>query len=433
MDHTKKALTAALDKLKYLCRAGPARLKGFSQSCSAKSKGQPQKRQSQSSRPGWVWRQAAGLALALLIGVACGLLIAPYLQSVLEAGRSVNRLSLAVCFLMIGAVVAWLLQSIFHEAGHLVGGLLTGYRFSSFRIANFMWIWSDGRLQLKHFSMAGTGGQCIMRPPEWTEDGIPYILYNLGGPLANLILAVLFYGLFYLCRSVVFLAPFFLMLALMGLVLALFNGIPLYGLSEINNDGYNALSLGKGRNALWAFWVQMESNFMLAAGVRPKDMPEAWFELPSDEAMKNPMTSVLGVLACDRLMDQWRFDEADRLLEQLLALDSGIVGVHRKLMVCDRIYCNLIEVSEGKVPKVSVDELLDDQQKKFMKTMKRFPAVLRTQYALSLLRDKAPEQAKQIEVQFGKLEKTYPYSADFAAERGLMDLAKGHARTIGVE
>ncbi len=46
-----------------------------------------------------------------------------------------------------------------HEAGHLVCGMLSGYRFVSFRIFNLTFIKIDGRLRVRKFSIAGTGGQ----------------------------------------------------------------------------------------------------------------------------------------------------------------------------------------------------------------------------------------------------------------------------------
>ena len=57
---------------------------------------------------------------------------------------------------------AILLESIIHETGHFIFGKLTGYRFCSFRVQNFMWVKQDGKLRLKRLSLVGTGGQCLM-------------------------------------------------------------------------------------------------------------------------------------------------------------------------------------------------------------------------------------------------------------------------------
>ena len=82
------------------------------------------------------------------------------------------------------------LQVLLHEGGHLVCGLATGYRFVSFRIFNLTFIRKDGKLCIKRFSLAGTGGQCLLTPPERPLEDIPTTLYNLGGVLANLLTAI---------------------------------------------------------------------------------------------------------------------------------------------------------------------------------------------------------------------------------------------------
>ena len=54
------------------------------------------------------------------------------------------------------------------------------------------------------------------------------------------------------------------------------NGIPMR-LGNVDNDGYNALCLGKSPAALRSFWLQMKINQQISRGVRLKDMPEDWF------------------------------------------------------------------------------------------------------------------------------------------------------------
>lgn len=67
-----------------------------------------------------------------------------------------------------------------HEAGHLVCGLLTGYDFVSFRIFNFTFIKNGGKTRVKKFAVAGTGGQCLLTPPDLPLKKIPTRWYNAG-------------------------------------------------------------------------------------------------------------------------------------------------------------------------------------------------------------------------------------------------------------
>ena len=85
---------------------------------------------------------------------------------------------LSMFFMMI--VVSFIMQIIIHEAGHLIFGLLTKYRFSSFRVFNLFLVNEEGHIKIKYLKIAGTAGQCIMLPPELNEKRIPYIWYNLG-------------------------------------------------------------------------------------------------------------------------------------------------------------------------------------------------------------------------------------------------------------
>lgn len=77
-----------------------------------------------------------------------------------------------------------------HEAGHLVCGLLSGYKFVSFRIFNLTFIKSDGKIKIKRYSIAGTGGQCLLTPPDLPIERIPTGWYNFGGVLFNIIAVI---------------------------------------------------------------------------------------------------------------------------------------------------------------------------------------------------------------------------------------------------
>jgi hypothetical protein len=64
--------------------------------------------------------------------------------------------------------------------------------------------------------------------------------------------------------------------------------------------------------------------------------------------------------------------------------------------------------------------MLNNEQKKFMKQMKNFPSVLRTQYVHALLCENDTAKAENIKMQFENIAKTYPYPNDVQAERELM-------------
>ncbi|MCR4722519.1 MAG: hypothetical protein K5629_01925 [Eubacteriales bacterium] len=206
--------------------------------------------------------------------------------------------------------------------------------------------------------------------------------------------------------------------AVIGLAFALMNGLPVK-MGPVNNDGMNALDLSRSVEAVRAFWIQIRVNEQTSKGIRLKDMPDEWFEVPSDESMKNGINATLGVLACSRLMDQHRFEEADTLIERLLSGQNGIVGLYRNLMICDRMYVEMISENRKEI----LDGMRSDELLTIMKAMKTYPSVLRTEYLYALLVEKDPQKAEKAMVKFDQCAESYPYPVEIEGERELITLA----------
>ena len=355
----------------------------------------------------------------VLIGAVCGILFMKYLDRPETAGTSGGGKILTILVALVSMCAALILQIIIHEAGHLVFGLLTGYRFISFRVYSFMWMKDNDRIRFKRMSIAGTGGQCLMAPPDLKDGKMPVQLYNYGGAIMNLIASAISGGLSLLCPAGSLFRPFLLMMLVTGIAYALMNGLPLR-MSLANNDGRNAWDLARSPEAVRAFWTTMKMNELSARGVCLRDMPEEWFAVPDEEGMKNGITSSLGAVACSRLMEQGRFEEADALMERLLSQNNGIPGVLRKMLVCDRIYVELIRENRPE----ALEALRTKDQLKFMKSMKKYPSVLRTEYAYALLAEKDPEKAQTVMEAFEKAARTYPNPNDITIERELMETAR---------
>lgn len=364
------------------------------------------------------WGQVIGTGLSLAMGVGCGVVLTSWFdRRPGSAAWPLWALGLAAVFL-----AAILVQITLHEGGHLVCGLLSGYRFCSFRVGSLMWMKVDGHLRLRRLRIPGTGGQCLMSLPDMVDGRLPVTLYNFGGALANLLTAALALALYGPARRVPLLAAFLLFLAVIGGFTAAMNGIPLR-LGNIDNDGRNALSLGRDPAALRAFWVQMKVAEAQARGLRLREMPEDWFSMPGDEALQNAMTAAQGVLVCNRLVDEGRLAEADRAIAHLLAGSRGLPGLYRGLLVCDRVTVELL----GEARPAVLADFLTQGQVKFMGQMKRFPSVLRTRYLHALLAERDPAKAAAIRARFETVAGTYPYPADIASERELMALGDARA------
>ena len=357
-----------------------------------------------------------GVLLFLAAGAACGMILGLFIDKTGAIELPFGRYMLLLAGLLLTLYAAMFIQIIIHEAGHLVFGLATGYEFLSFRVASFMWVRTDGGMKLRRLSIAGTGGQCLLAPPDMKDGKIPYVLYNLGGSLMNLISAALFAVLSLFCRGLPYPETAFLLLAVIGIGFALTNGIPLR-MGTIDNDGRNVLSLGKSPAALRSFWVQMKVNEMQTRGVRIKDMPPEWFRLPEDGELGNSMVAVEAVLYANRLMDERLFDEAAALIDRLGSMDTGIVGVHMGLLRCDRIYCGLLKGED-------VSHMRTKEQLRFEKQMKNYLSVVRTEYARLLLEEKDGAKAEKLRLNFERLAKSFPFESEAESERELMERAR---------
>ena len=90
-----------------------------------------------------------------------------------EAGITGGGSMLYYALGMIMYFVTVYLQIIIHECGHMVFGLMSGYKFRSIRFGSFMIVSIEGKLRFKRYSLAGTGGQCLMSPPELVDGKMP--------------------------------------------------------------------------------------------------------------------------------------------------------------------------------------------------------------------------------------------------------------------
>ncbi len=369
-------------------------------------------------------KQKAGgiisMVIILLIGFAAGWLVTAYADRAGGADTESGAFLIRLLYLVFCIYLAFFQQGAVHEAGHLICGLLSGYGFASYRIGSLMWIKQDGKVRFKRFSIAGTGGQCLMTPPELTEEGMPYVLYNLGGVLMNLILAALCLCADFLWAENWYLSAFLIVTALSGVWLAAVNGIPLK-LGLLNNDGRNILDISRNRDELRAFWLQMKVAEQQAKGVRLKDMPAEWFRMPEEEKMKYTMTSACAVLAANRLMDEHAFEETAELIVKLLNMDSALIGIYRFLLMADRIYCELVGERRPEV----LEQWENKESRRIIKQMKNYLSVIRTEYAYALLKERDVQKAEKIRKRFEKNARSYPYPADAQSERELLDIADG--------
>ncbi|MBR6562524.1 MAG: M50 family metallopeptidase [Clostridia bacterium] len=352
-----------------------------------------------------------GLILPLLVGVVFGVVLAEYGSRIPD----VPGLGIASFAFMVLAIFA---QIAIHEAGHLVFGLATGYKFCSYRLFGFMVQKSNGRLVFKRFKLAGTGGQCLLIPPALNGGRYKSVLYHLGGVIMNLLSSAIFAILLCISGSY-FVDSLCVMMIVFGVLFALVNGIPMTT-QNIDNDGKNAIYTSKSPKASTAMWIQLSINAMQADGKRLKDMPDEWFVFPDEADMNNGLIASLAAFCCNRLMDQGRLEECEREIERIISLDSALPGIYKMLLRADLI--SLYLLLDRDFDKVSA--LFDKEQESFMKTMKDFPSIIRTQYIYARLGEHSDENSEKQLARFENIAKSYPFIGDIESEREIMSKCK---------
>ena len=317
--------------------------------------------------------------------------------------------------LLCGGLLALYLQLILHEAGHLIFGLLSGYKFVSFRIGSLLFYKEDGRLKTKRYSLAGTGGQCLMSPPDFNGGNYPYALYNMVGVIVNLILAAIFGAIYFAFKPSAIFGYFCLSMMVLGIAMAMTNGIPLKT-NMVTNDGYNALHLNQDMDALKSFWVTLKVNEKQMEGMQLSAMDPDWLTLSEGADLKNAMVTPLLGMRENLLMEQRDFDGAKALIDKLLSRECALNGLQENLLKLDGLYIHILK--NGAAADLSLLE--DKGMMSFMQAMKNYPAILRTKYAAAKVKGDE-EGARSIKEKFERMAKSYPYSGEIETERRLME------------
>ena len=272
----------------------------------------------------------AGVGLVLFRDMSFSEYIGKFLR--LNAMEVIGIPLLSLVFFLIAVS----LQVVLHEAGHLVCGLASGYRFVSFRIFSFTWIRQSGKVRMKRFSVSGTGGQCLLVPPEKPDEEIPVTLYNIGGVAMNFLTAFAALFPFLFIDGMPFLWKMFLIQFMgIGVFLGLLNGIPMK-LGGIGNDAYSLRLLKRNSDTKRALVLQLRINALIQEGMRPKEMPEAWFRLEGKIDYSDMLQATVALMEISRMQDREEWEEAYVRLEEAVSHSKELVGILKQEAEAER-------------------------------------------------------------------------------------------------
>lgn len=312
------------------------------------------------------------------------------------------------------------LQVIVHETGHLVCGLLSAYRFVSFRIGTYTLIKRGGKYRIKKYNVPGTAGQCLMMPPEQKNDKIPYKLYNAGGVLFNFAFSAVAILCIMLFQLPVFVHILLLAFSIAGIFYGLLNFIPMR-MSGIANDGYNMRMLGKDAVARFIFYTQLKINGLQMQGMRLSDMPDDWFRIPKDTDMNNGFHLSMFLLRSARYTEQLKFSEAHDCLDKVEPFSLKLVELYQIEMLCELLFLEMVGAGRQEIIRL----LYTDKVRKYMENYQDVIfSKKRILYTIALLLEDDEEQAARLFDEAVKLEDTYPNLGESKGELHIMEYVR---------
>lgn len=309
------------------------------------------------------------------------------------------------------------LQIVIHEFGHFIFGKLSGYSLSSFRIGKIAFVKKGEKVVVQKLNVPGTGGQCLMSPPEINPYNIPYFLYNMGGAFANLIVSVVCLILYFFCYKVPYLSELLVILSITGVFTALTNGIPLEN-KLVKNDGGNVVELVKHVNARRDFWLQLTINHQYMNGVRYKDMPREWFLVTGNVEDQSALSYTMWIYSMMRDFDNLEIEKVKEAIEVLLEKGVKMVGMHRNELLCEQLFCEML-----------LNDDVEEVKKLYTKELKRYAAMTGTNmgrqrllYGYHSLIEKDEKKAEKALKTFEKQSQKNPIQAEVEMEKEWMEL-----------
>lgn len=312
--------------------------------------------------------------------------------------------------------VAIVLHIIVHEAGHLLLGFATGYRFSSFRIASIALVRRDGRIRIRRYKLAGTGGQCLMLPPECPSERMPFFWYNAGGVMMNVILALVSLSILMTCDLSMWWTELCFMMFIVGLFLAVTNGIPMR-LGGMQNDGMNILILCRLPEKRKDFVHQLQIVAAATEGKRMSEMPAEWFDVSPVDDYKDFLRLASRLNHQARLIDEGNFLAAHAAVEDLLQHFDELPKLIQFELAGECVFTELLTENR----KEFIDKYWTKEQADYVRNSARFSsAKQRILFAYALFAEKDTDKAQQIYHDTLNHQKDYLIAGEVRGDLALM-------------
>lgn len=219
---------------------------------------------------------------------------------------------------IIGCIVAGILISaILFEFGHALGAKVGGYKIVKFTVLYFSIYSDNGKRKFGFRKFDGLTGETLIVPnyeKKEKPNPIPYLIY---GPLFNLawFLGSLF-SFFYFRKGTAFdgdVAYAFLTVGLISLILFIYDIVPIK--TDVTTNGYWLFSLLKSKDYQGYNELLLAKNDPNNVATVPGESTKV--DKPVKQVNLNRVEGKL--LSVANLIDEKKYDEASKLLEEILA------------------------------------------------------------------------------------------------------------------
>lgn len=346
---------------------------------------------------------AIGYILAFVPYVALGAYAAIEALRLVTNDNEVLELSVMFGFVMLGILFCYL-HIIIHEAGHLVGGLCTGWKFLYFRVGNLALVSGDGKMAWKKHTVMGTGGQCLMIPPKCGYEQCPMCLYLLLGGGFNILTGGIAFviGMFtgeigqIVCN----------VFAITGFATGLSNLFPAK-LSGIANDGYQLFfELTGDKEAKKYMYCLLMANAVFIQADSTKALPEDTRNIIMELEGENCSNLSAVNLLCFKvtiLQEEEKYEEMREICQKIADM-PGTLQLFKNEANCELLYYEIM----GECNEKKIETIYDKKLKNYIKLTAMYPSRKLLMYAYHLIYKKDEAEAEKEYQALLKAVKTHP-------------------------
>ncbi len=293
-----------------------------------------------------------------------------------------------------------ILQVIFHELGHLVIALLSGYDFVMFRVGSIALVKTDEGFRFGKFHIPGTGGQALLCPGGKAYEEYKYKLYMYGGVIANILVALGCFLILLLVESLLLKMFLFFMTAL-GILFSLTNGIPLS--DQIVNDAMNVKLMDKYKEyrIFTKYTLKASKFYVISKSLKDFDDDEIKYLLNTRAEFAE-----MDILKGDYYAEIGDLKKAESAYKK--ALDKSFLSgeIQRLATVNEMIYLLTLKNDED-FEKYYTFNFRNNLTKVLSKMINGFYS----RYAIAKLVDKDESRADEIREQFNSYKRNYIFKA----------------------